>query len=164
MSSDPEVCLYVRHALKKSDREVEKMRETLRYKSSKKRCNLYVKNFPPNWTDVELLKLFSEFGEVENIKFQQGERSGHFAFVCFKQPDHAAMAKQTLHNSVYDGKTLIINHYEIKELRDLQIQDTIDKADFEKYQLSQNSSFQINDLTSMPNISQILQQLLDIMQ
>jgi len=119
MSSDPEVCLYVRHALKKSDREAEKMKETLRYKASKKRCNLYVKNFPGNWTEEELSKLFSEFGEVENIKFQRGERSGNFAFVCFKQPDHAAMAKQTLHNSVYDGKTLIINHYEIKELRDI---------------------------------------------
>mgnify|MGYP002050727664 CR=1 FL=1 len=46
--------LYVRHAMKKSDREIEKKRETLRYKTSKKRCNLYVKNFPNNWTDKEL--------------------------------------------------------------------------------------------------------------
>lgn len=38
--------LYVRPAMKKSDREVEKMRDTLRYKASKKRCNLFIKNFP----------------------------------------------------------------------------------------------------------------------
>jgi len=38
--------LYVRHAMKRADREVEKKKETLKYKTSKKRCNLYVKNFP----------------------------------------------------------------------------------------------------------------------
>jgi len=28
----------------------------------------------------------------------------------------------------------MINHYEIKQLRDLQIEEAIDKSDFEKYQ------------------------------
>lgn len=54
--------LYVRHAMKKSDRETEKKRDTLRYKASKKRCNLYVKNFPSNWTDNELKQMFETFG------------------------------------------------------------------------------------------------------
>jgi polyadenylate-binding protein len=44
--------LYVRDALKKQDRDMEKKKEQLRFKNSKKRCNLYVKNFPPNTTDV----------------------------------------------------------------------------------------------------------------
>lgn len=46
--------LYVRHALSKQQREQEKLMETIRYKSSKKRVNLYVKNFPNHWTDKEL--------------------------------------------------------------------------------------------------------------
>ena len=37
--------------MKAADRNKEKVRETLRYKQSKKRCNLYVKNFPPEWTE-----------------------------------------------------------------------------------------------------------------
>lgn len=37
--------LYVTAALKKSDRQKELAHETLKYKSSKKRCNLYVKGF-----------------------------------------------------------------------------------------------------------------------
>lgn len=41
--------LYIRHALKKADRELEKKKEALRYKNSKKRCNLYVKNLPTSW-------------------------------------------------------------------------------------------------------------------
>mgnify|MGYP003757084597 CR=1 FL=1 len=50
--------LYVRHALNKSQREQEKLMDTIRYKSSKKRVNLYVKNFPNNWTTVELTHEF----------------------------------------------------------------------------------------------------------
>lgn len=46
--------LYVRAAMKKDDRNKEKVRETLRYKQSKKRCNLYVKNFPPDWSEESL--------------------------------------------------------------------------------------------------------------
>jgi polyadenylate-binding protein len=42
--------LYVKEALKKEERQMEKTKEMLRYKNSKKRCNLYVKNFPPTTT------------------------------------------------------------------------------------------------------------------
>jgi hypothetical protein len=40
--------LYVKAALSKDERLAEKEKEKLRYKNSKKRCNLYVKNFPPD--------------------------------------------------------------------------------------------------------------------
>ena len=40
-----------------------------------------------------------------------------YAFVCFKEPGQAFNAKSNLHNQVYDGKTLFINFYEIKEMR-----------------------------------------------
>ena len=43
--------LFVNYALKKSERDQEKLRETIRYKASKRRCNLYVKNFPNHWKD-----------------------------------------------------------------------------------------------------------------
>jgi polyadenylate-binding protein len=158
-----ELKLYVRHAMKKTDRELEKKRDTLRYKTSKKRCNLYVKNFPNTWTTDDLQNLFKQFGAIENIKLEKG-RNGSFAFVCFKQPDSAAVAKQTLNNSTYDGRPLMINHYEIKEQRKIQIEDAIDKADFEKYQAQQSGAFHLTDLTSHPHMTQILQQLLDIMQ
>ena len=46
--------LYVKEALKKTDRDIEKKKEMIRYKNSKKRCNLYVKNFPPTTTAEEL--------------------------------------------------------------------------------------------------------------
>ena len=155
--------LYVRHAMKKSDREIEKKKETLRYKTSKKRCNLYVKNFPLSWDKEKLESVFSQFGAIENIKLEKG-KNGNYAFVCYKQPDSAAVAKANLNNATFEGKTLIINHYEIKEQRKIQIEDAIDKADFEKYQAQKTGAFHLNDLTSHPHMTQILQQLLDIMQ
>jgi len=152
-----EIKLYIRHALKKAERQIEKTRETIRYKASKKRCNLYVKNFPTNWTQEDLTNLFQQYGEIEKVRLEKGQTGNSYAFVCFKQPDAAATAKQTLHNQTYDGKVLIINHYEIKEVRDQQIQEIKDKSDFEKYKAQQSGGFQWNDLSTQPHLTQIIQ-------
>jgi polyadenylate-binding protein len=157
-----DLILYVRQAMKKNDRELEKKKETLRYKASKKRCNLFIKNFPNSWMKDDIENLFKQHGEIESTKLDKG-RNGNFAFVCFKQPDNAANAKLNLNNLTFEGKSLIINHYEIKEQRKLQIEDAIDKADFEKYQAQQVGSFKLEDLSSHPHMTQILHQLLDIM-
>ena len=60
--------LYVNEALKKSEREKGLAHETLKYKNSKKRCNLYVKNFTAETTEDDLRNLFSPFGEIESLK------------------------------------------------------------------------------------------------
>jgi len=163
-SKDNEIKLYVRHALKKTERQMEKTRDTIRYKASKKRCNLYVKNFPGTWTQDDLTNLFQQYGEIEKIRLEKGQTGNSYAFVCFKQPDAAATAKSTLHNQTYDGKVLIINHYEIKEVRDQQIQEIKDKSDFEKYKAQQSGGFQWNDLSTQPHLTQIIQQLLGLIQ
>jgi RNA recognition motif-containing protein len=86
--------MYCREALKKEDRLKEKQKDMLRYKNSKKRCNLYVKNFPPTTTKEELETLFSRHGEIESIKlFNSKEGEAVYAFVCFKNPDAATLAK-----------------------------------------------------------------------
>ena len=60
--------LYVKQFLNKSSREVELKKETMKYKNSKKRCNLFVKNIPENSTEETIRELFSPFGEIENIR------------------------------------------------------------------------------------------------
>jgi polyadenylate-binding protein len=90
--------LYVREFLNKTEREVEKKKEQMRFKQSKKRCNLYVKNFPPTTTEQELREYFGKFGEIESVKiFSKQEGEAVYAFVCFKNPDNAAQAKANLH-------------------------------------------------------------------
>jgi polyadenylate-binding protein len=114
---DPTHTWYVKPALNKQDREIEKKKEMIRYKNSKKRCNLYVKNFPPTTTSDQLKELFGKFGDIESIKIFPKEGEAVYAFVCFKNPEAASTAKAGLHQQPFNGKQLYINHYEIKEIR-----------------------------------------------
>lgn len=83
--------LYVKPALTKVERAKQLEHETLKYKSSKKRCNLYVKNFSEQTTEDDLRNIFSPYGEIESLKlFQQKDGKMPFAFVCFKTPDAAS--------------------------------------------------------------------------
>ena len=110
--------LIVKPALKKTDRETEKLRETMRYKASKRRCNLYVRNFPISYTETDIENLFKQYGQIEKIRVEQ-KNNVAFAFVCFKDPTDASNAKQHLHNYEIEGKMLLINYYEIKEIRQI---------------------------------------------
>lgn len=96
--------LYVREALKKSDRDRQKFADKLRYKNSKKRCNLYVKNFPPTTTKEELENLFKDFGTIENIKLNNDDPNKASAFICFKSPEEATKARSQLQNYNFGGK------------------------------------------------------------
>lgn len=124
--------LYVKEALKRTDREAERLRETIKYKSSKKRCNLYVKGFPDTMPEEELRQLFQAYGEIESLKMHPpGEGVKKlYAFVCFKKPDEASSAKESI---TLNDKRLTINHYEIKEVRELQNEAARDKHDFQQF-------------------------------
>jgi len=158
--------LYVRQALNKTQRAQEKLMDTIRYKGSKKRLNLYVKNFPNNWTEEDLTTVFSDGGkrEIENVRLEKGASGNSHAFVCFKHPEACADAKVQLSNQTFEGKVLVINNYEIKELRAISMAELKDKSDWEKYRQQQTGGFQWNDLTSQPHLTQIIQQLLTLMQ
>jgi RNA recognition motif-containing protein len=96
----------VQPALTAIQRQVVIQREQQRFKNSKKKCNLFVKNFPPELSQEELKQHFVRFGEIESIKIlpsHDGQPSTR-AFVCFKQPDSAAYARANLHGSALNGK------------------------------------------------------------
>ena len=88
----------MREALKKAEREQEKKKEQTKFKNSKKRCNLYVKNFPPNTKTEELKNIFEQFGIIESIKIFPKEEEGLYAFVCYQNPESATLAKNQLNN------------------------------------------------------------------
>ena len=60
--------LYVQPALPLPQRQAQVARETTRFKNSKKKCNLFVKNFSEKCTKESLIELFKQFGEIESIK------------------------------------------------------------------------------------------------
>jgi len=125
--------------------------------------NLYFKNIPVEMKEEDVKNIFAPFGHIKSLVMFQNE-IGQFGFVCFKQPDACAAAKTALQNQTFDGKVLIINNYEIKEIRAIQMAELKDKTDWEKYRQQQTGGFQWNDLTSQPHLTQIIQQLLQLMQ
>ena len=153
--------LYVKEALKKTDRESERLRETIKYKSSKKRCNLYVKGFPDTWTEDELRNLFATYGEIESLKMHPpGEGKKLYAFVCFKKPDEASSAKENL---TVNNKSLTINHYEIKEIREIQNEAARDKHDFQQFRQTHSQSAKWTDLANQEELQFYLKMLLESM-
>lgn len=163
--------LVVRHALKHSDRMVEKLREAMSYKASKKRCNLYVKGFSPEWTKEQLEEMFGSYGTIENIRFESSHTNSAgqpspFAFVCYKDPLEAAKAKQSLHQHVIKGapRGLFVNYYEIKEERVIANEEARDKADWERYQAQmRGSSGQKSTLlASQPKLASMITELMTL--
>ena len=152
--------LYVTPALTKSEREKELAHETLKYKNSKKRCNLYVKNFTAETTEEDLRNLFSHYGEIESLKlFGQKDNKSPFAFVCFKTPDTASQVKNA--NLHINQRPLYINHYEMKQQRDILNETNKDKQDWQRYQAENFQSF---DYQSTDQISSLLRLLMHSVQ
>lgn len=54
--------LYVSPGMKKAERIKAIQHEANKFKTSKKRCNLFVKNFPDNTSEEDLKQLFGSFG------------------------------------------------------------------------------------------------------
>jgi polyadenylate-binding protein len=103
----------------------------MRFKNSKKRCNLYVRNFGDNTTQQDLMDTFSRFGEIESLKMNKNNDGKNvYAFVCYKSPESAAQAKANLQNFNLNGRHIFINNYEIKEIRKAQMEDIRDRSDF----------------------------------
>lgn len=156
--------LYVKEALKKSDREAERLRDTIKYKNSKKRCNLYVKGFPENITEADLKAQFEVYGEIESLRLHPTDGDKKlYAFVCFKKPDEASSAKEKLHNTVMKDKTLTINHYEIKEIRQLQNEATEDKRGFQQFRQQNSQSAKWTDLANQEELQYYLKLLIESM-
>ena len=51
----------------------------------------------------------------------------------------------------------MINHYEIKEFRDLAKEEAMDKQNYEQYMAQKTGGFHLNDLVTHPHMTQILQ-------
>ena len=71
-----------------------------------KKNNIYVKEIPKkNFTDKELIQLFSKFGKINSaivLKDEKGESKG-FGFVCFEKPEDAEKAKNEMNGKkVFD--------------------------------------------------------------
>ena len=95
----------------------------------------YINNRVNAVSNYQVPDLFSQFGEIESLKLHPtGEGVKKlYAFVCFKKPDEASTAKEKLHNQVFEGRTMTINHYEIKEIREINNEAAKDKTEWRSH-------------------------------
>jgi RNA recognition motif-containing protein len=87
--------------------------------NSKKKCNLFVRGFLETYDENRLREIFGLYGEIESIRILQvkeGQNTSR-AFVCYKQPDCAALARAHLHRRLIDGSMLLVTNYEPPEVR-----------------------------------------------
>jgi RNA recognition motif-containing protein len=112
--------LYCSPALKKEDRLKEIEQDSLKYKNSKRRLNLFVKGFAPTTREEDLKPFFEAFGPIESFKIiRPDDGTKPYAFVCYYTPDAASQAKNAK-IEINGQPPLTIRLYELKQQRDIQ--------------------------------------------
>lgn len=98
------VCIFKR----KENREEKKVAKN----------NLYVRNFPKEFTEEDLTKLFSEHGEITSIAIKPYQDRKQ-AFICFSTGEQAQAALSALHGKQLDGcdEPLYVNEFMSKSER-----------------------------------------------
>jgi len=72
-------------------------------------ANLFVCRLPDLWTEDDLVKAFSQFGEIWSVKINVDPKTGSkkgFGFVSFSNPTSAAAAIAQLDGATVEGKQL----------------------------------------------------------
>ena len=160
--------IYVQPAIPSDQRQAQVQREQQRFKNSKKKCNLFVKNFPNEYTEENLRELFGKFGVIESIKIskskpEENKQFGARAFVCFQSPDSAQQARANLHQQNIDGRQLYVTNYELPEIRKKQQTEAKDRADFLTQRKLTAPPLDSN-LLARPDTIQLIQQIILLIQ
>jgi RNA recognition motif-containing protein len=77
------------------------------------KTKLYVGNLPYEVNSAELLKLFSEYGEVVDavvITDKASGRSKGFGFVQFGSEEDAKKAVEAMADKEFEGRKLVVNY------------------------------------------------------
>jgi len=90
--------------------------------------NLFVKGFNKATTEEELLSFFSKFGPVKSFRMQPNGT----AYVCYNDRETAKLALDQARHHLFMGHYLIVDFYQPKELRQLQMEESIDKRQYDE--------------------------------
>jgi polyadenylate-binding protein len=86
--------------------------------------NLYVKCFPKKYTNEDLKKLFSQFGNIKSaVVIKESETAPEnkgFGFVCFEKFEDAKMAEEKMKNMKIEGVNLFVCRALAKEEHEKQ--------------------------------------------
>lgn len=80
-------------------------------------CQIFVGALPRNMTEEDINGVFEEFGEVQHIRINQGNRADSkngFGFVTFKSEESVKNALEKKHNIMFNGYQLNIEEKKVR--------------------------------------------------
>ena len=81
--------------------------------------NLFVKNLPKDTTPKDLYNIFVKFGNIISIKLKEKDNNEclGYGYVNFEKVEDAQKAIESLNNSQYKGKTILVSIFYSKNKR-----------------------------------------------
>lgn len=134
---------------------------------------IYVGHIPPAFEEVQILKFFSQFGRITNVKLSRAKRTGNprgYAFIKFDDKEVASIVADTMSGYILMGERRLVCHVVPKDKihpklfqgakRNLQLAQN-DVPSSEKIEYWQNKEREaVNKDRSMEGIKKITQKLL----
>ncbi|CAJ1941240.1 unnamed protein product [Sphenostylis stenocarpa] len=84
---------------------------TASIESNASSAKVFVKGLPLSTSEGRLMKVFSEFGEVNLVQLPIDEESGQslgFAFIWFVKEEYAQVAVQEMNGKFFDGRFIYV--------------------------------------------------------
>lgn len=132
LSSLEEKGWYIKIALSKEQRMAELQKKNYEFKRSMQFLNLVVKNIDPQTTEDEIRQIFSQFGEIKNVKLNGTNSIG---FVCFSDREAARTAKDQTNQIQLHNRVLHVAFCEPREQRRIHLEEAYDKKAYEQRML-----------------------------
>mmetsp|Transcript_4734 Transcript_4734/g.3275 ORF Transcript_4734/g.3275 Transcript_4734/m.3275 type:complete len:115 (-) Transcript_4734:867-1211(-) len=107
----------------------ELQKKNYQFKRSMQFLNLVVKNIDPQTTEDEIKQIFSQFGEIKNVKFNSESCTG---FVCFNDREAARAAKEQTNQIQLHNRVLHVAFCEPREQRRIHLEEAYDKKAYEQ--------------------------------
>lgn len=82
---------------------------------SQNRKTLYVGDISKQCTEQDIVRHFSQIGEIEHIRMNNNPNSSlSYAFIKYHRSKHARLAYKLLNGSMLKGKTIRYRYYIVK--------------------------------------------------
>lgn len=110
--------------------------------------NVFVKNFGPDFTEEELVKLFEPYGKITSVHFEKDQEgtSRGYAFVNFENHDSAVKAVEELNDKEINGQKLYAGRAQKKRERIEELKKQYEATRLEKLSKYQGVNLFIKNL------------------
>lgn len=111
--------------------------------------NVYIKNLPDDFDDVQLRDMFEAFGKIISAKIMvdnNNKKSRGFGFVSFEEPEDAEKAVTSMNGLENTGKYLYCGRAQKKAERQAELKEKFEKIKMERINRYQGVNLYVKNL------------------